>query len=167
MLLVYCDITPRSFDHHPPPLFPSHSRPHLTPLSPSHLSPSLPPHPPPYALQLRLQSAAQRSLDRCSEAEVEVATLRARLAEAEERSTNRGSIVALETKVDGLEEEVRRAGASRVEMEGDARESLNRAKRLQGEVDMMRAEYEIVSEEASGLRGSLAGAEVCVCCLVF
>lgn len=69
--------------------------------------------------------------------------------------------------MDELEEEVRRAGASRVEMEGDARESLNRAKRLQGEVDMMRAEYEIISEEASGLRGSLAGAEVRVCCFVF
>ena len=45
-------------------------------------------------------------------------------------------------------------------MERDARESANRAKRLQGEVEMMRSEYEVVSEEASGLRGSLAGAEV-------
>lgn len=45
-------------------------------------------------------------------------------------------------------------------MESDAREHANRAKRLQGEVEMMRSEYEVVSEEASGLRGSLAGAEV-------
>lgn len=62
--------------------------------------------------------------------------------------------------MDELEEEVRRAAASKAEMEGDARESANRAKRLQGQVEMMRSEYEIVSEEASGLRGSLAAAEV-------
>lgn len=53
------------------------------------------------------------------------------------------------------------------EMEGDARQNTNRAKRLQGEVDLMRSEYEIVSEEASGLRGSLAGAEVGILILLF
>lgn len=57
-------------------------------------------------------------------------------------------------------QELRRAAASKADMESDAREHANRAKRLQGEVEMMRSEYEVVSEEASGLRGSLAGAEV-------
>eukprot|EP00752_Nemacystus_decipiens_P014181 g12611.t1 len=106
-----------------------------------------------------LQEASQRSLDRCSEAEREVETLSKRLAELEGRDSGRDAVVALETKVDELEQELRRAAASKASMESDAREHANRAKRLQGEVEMMRSEYEVVSEEASGLRGSLAGAE--------
>ena len=133
----------------------------LPPISPPlSIVPRSPPLSPSLSPRLAFQNAAQRSLDRVSEAESEISTLRARLAEAEERGSGRDAIVALETKVDELEEEVRRAGASRMEMEGSARDGANRAKRLQGEVDMMRAEYEIVSEEVSGLRGSLAGAEV-------
>lgn len=45
-------------------------------------------------------------------------------------------------------------------MEGEARESANRAKRLQGQVELMRAELEVAYEEASGLRGGLADTEV-------
>lgn len=81
-----------------------------------------------------------------------------------DNSANRNAFAALETKVDELEEESRRAAASKADMEGEARQSANRAKRLLGEVEMMRSEYEIVSEEAMGLRGSLAATEVCVCC---
>lgn len=80
-----------------------------------------------------------------------------------DNSANRNYFAALETKVDELEEERRRAAASKAGMEGEARQSTNRAKRLLGEVEMMRSEYEIVSEEAVGLRGSLAATEVCVC----
>lgn len=50
------------------------------------------------------QEASQRSLERCSEAEAEVETLRSRLAELEGRDSGRGSVVALEIKVDELEE---------------------------------------------------------------
>lgn len=57
-------------------------------------------------------------------------------------------------------QEVRRAAASKSDMEADARESANRAKRLQGQVEMVRSEYEVISEEASSLRGTLAGTEV-------
>ena len=57
-------------------------------------------------------------------------------------------------------QELRRAVASKAGMESDAREHANRAKRLQREVEMMRSEYEVISEETSSLRGSLAGAEV-------
>eukprot|EP00903_Cladosiphon_okamuranus_P012223 g11463.t1 len=106
-----------------------------------------------------LQEASQRSLGRCSEAEREIETLKSRLAELEGRDSNRDAFVALETKVDELEQALRRAAASKADIESDAREQANRAKRLQGEVEMMRSEYEVVSEEASGLRGSLAGAE--------
>lgn len=68
--------------------------------------------------------------------------------------------------MDELEEDVRRATASKVEVEGEVRASANRVKRLQGEVDMMRSEYEIVSEEAMGLRGSLVATEVSACVYV-
>ncbi|CAN0526173.1 unnamed protein product, partial [Ectocarpus sp. 12 AP-2014] len=99
-----------------------------------------------------LQEATQRSLDRCSEAEGEVETLRNRLAEVEGRDASRHVVVALETKVDDLEQEVRRTAASKAEVEGNAREHANRVKRLQGEVEMIRSEYEVVSEEAADLR---------------
>ncbi|CBJ28848.1 kinesin family-like protein [Ectocarpus siliculosus] len=99
-----------------------------------------------------LQEATQRSLDRCSEAEGEVETLRNRLAEVEGRDASRGVVVALETKVDELEQEVRRTAASKAEVEVDAREHANRVKRLQGEVEMIRSEYEVVSEEVADLR---------------
>ncbi|CAM9412371.1 unnamed protein product, partial [Ectocarpus sp. 8 AP-2014] len=99
-----------------------------------------------------LQEATQRSLDRCSEAEGEVETLRNRLAEVEGHDASRGVVVALETKVDELEQDVRRTAASKAEVEVDAREHANRVKRLQGEVEMIRSEYEVVSEEVADLR---------------
>ncbi|CAN0536007.1 unnamed protein product, partial [Ectocarpus sp. 12 AP-2014] len=82
----------------------------------------------------------------------EVETLRNRLAEVEGRDASRHVVVALETKVDDLEQEVRRTAASKAEVEGNAREHANRVKRLQGEVEMIRSEYEVVSEEAADLR---------------
>lgn len=106
------------------------------------------------------QDDAQRSIHRCQEAETEAASLRSRVSTLEESNTNRGAVVELETRVDELEEELRRAAASKVEIEASALEIANRAKRLQGEVDMMRSEYEIVSEQAADLRGSLVAAEV-------
>lgn len=51
-----------------------------------------------------VQEASQRSLDRCSEAEREIETLRNRLAELEGQDSSRDAVVALETKVDELEE---------------------------------------------------------------
>ena len=117
----------------------------------------------PNALLVSLQESSKRSLDRCSAAEAELETLRARLAEIEGRHNANGAVAMLETRIDELEEELRRAEASKAEMEGAAHESANRVKRLQREVDMMRSEYELVSEEAAGLRGSLAAAEVCMC----
>lgn len=50
------------------------------------------------------QEAAQRSLDRCLEAEAEIEELRGRLAELEGRQSGRDAVVALETKVDELEQ---------------------------------------------------------------
>lgn len=116
-----------------------------------------------------VQDAMQRSIDRCVDAENEAENLRARVAEMEQRedsAANRNTLAALETRVDELEEECRRAAASKADTEVEARQSANRAKRLLGEVEMMRSEYEVVSEEAMGLRGSLAATEVCVCCLL-
>lgn len=107
------------------------------------------------------QEAAQRSLDRCADAEAQAETLRERVAqlEAARGKAARSTVAALETRVDELEEAIRRAEASRVEAEAEARQHANRAKRVQGEVEMMRSEYEIVSEEAAELRGRVAGAE--------
>ncbi|CAM9506922.1 unnamed protein product, partial [Sphacelaria rigidula] len=108
-----------------------------------------------------LQEAAQRSLDRCADAESEADALRAKIAQLEastSTSTDRSAIVALETRIDELEEDVRRADASRVDAEGEARHNANRAKRIQGEVEMLRSEYEIVSDEAAGLRGRVGAA---------
>lgn len=50
------------------------------------------------------QEASQRSLERCSEAEGETERLRSRLAELEGRYSGRDAVVALETKVDELEQ---------------------------------------------------------------
>lgn len=54
-------------------------------------------------------------------------------------------------------QEVRRSAASKAEVEGDARKHANRVKRLQGEVEMIRSEYEVVSEEVAGLRVAEVG----------
>lgn len=50
------------------------------------------------------QEASQWSLDRCSEADREIETLRSRLNELEGRNSSRDVVVALETRVDELEQ---------------------------------------------------------------
>lgn len=65
---------------------------------------SFSPLPLPIVGLLMYQEASQRSLERCSEAEGEIETLRSRLAELEGRDSGRDAVVALETKVDELEE---------------------------------------------------------------
>lgn len=65
---------------------------------------SFSPLPLPLVFLLVCQEASQRSLERCSEAEGEVETLRSRLAELEGRDSGRDAVVALEIKVDELEE---------------------------------------------------------------
>lgn len=117
--------------------------------------------PPPAHSHTITQESSQRSLDRCADAEAEVEALRSQVTELRARGSDaeRAVVAELETRVDELEEAVRRADASRIEAEAEVRQSANRAKRLQSEVDMMRSEYEIVSEDAAQLRGRVSTAE--------
>ncbi|CAM9325573.1 unnamed protein product, partial [Choristocarpus tenellus] len=119
------------------------------------------------AEQMEIQESGDRARGRCSQLELESKRLQERLSRMEEdlvvaAGVEEGEnmrVHELEKSVEDLQEDLKAAKCRCSVVEGEARDIEVRSKRLQQEVEIMRTEYERVSDENMDLNARIAAME--------